>query len=95
MAQELSNIRQEIANVRQANVGMELERNQMEREINEIRFDEVERKKCKVCFNENQGNFALLPCGHFGFCEFCIEMFNHSCPICRSNFYSHQRINAS
>ena len=70
----------------------ESERIRMEREIERMNHDDIRRNRCIVCFEDNSAAYAPLPCGHRSYCQNCILSLNHTCLVCRQNFYNYERI---
>jgi hypothetical protein len=50
--------------------------------------------ECVVCFEYSDSRYALIPCGHFGFCEACARkaFIEVTCCCCRQDVSSYNRI---
>jgi hypothetical protein len=46
---------------------------------------------CRLCLSA-EGNIALIPCGHTGFCAGCFSAMGPGCPICRVPHQKYLRI---
>ena len=58
-------------------------------------FSPNDGKTCVVCFEEKNGTFALLPCGHAKTCQKCCDKIvreTKKCPLCRENVSKYQKI---
>lgn len=44
---------------------------------------QVKEDDCIICFDKKI-ECALVPCGHFGFCQTCVSGIKNLCPICRT-----------
>ena len=72
-----------------------------QKEMKRMIFDKMEEtitkkpKNCVVCYEERNGTFALLPCGHAKICETCCVKTveeTKTCPLCRGNVSKYQKI---
>ena len=46
---------------------------------------------CVICL-EYISKYAIIPCGHFCFCEKCNSIVKKKCPICNSNIQNSIKI---
>jgi len=60
-----------------------------------INYNNEDLNKCKICF-ERKCNTICIPCGHFMFCNPCIEQVMLDifprCPVCRKHISKQQRV---
>lgn len=50
----------------------------------EVKYINIEEgKQCLIC-SDNIGDCAISPCGHYGFCESCLQSFDpYICSFCK------------
>ena len=64
------------------------------RKLNPIQNENA--SKCVICYEDKDGTYAFLPCGHACACKKCCEIIkrdqNKDCPICRGNVVQYQKI---
>ena len=66
---------------------------QVDKLLEKLQGLKINKQYCKICYCRPP-SFALLPCGHAGFCNSCSQraLNRARCPICRGTIESFVKI---